>query len=149
MPVVTTGHVGINVTDLARSLPFYRELFGLESRVQSLDGPRKYALLTRGETLVLTLWEQAKGVFDPTRPGLHHLSFQVGSIAEVRALEERVRALGVKLRHDGIVEHAPGLDSGGIYFDDPDGTRLEVFAASGAAEHAVCKTDGPACGYFG
>lgn len=148
-PTLTTGHVGINVTDLARSLAFYQELLGLETRVQSLEGPRKYALLARGDTIVLTLWEQAQGAFDPTRPGLHHLSFQVGSIADVRILEAKVRAMGAKLRHDGIVEHAPGLDSGGIYFDDPDGTRLEIFAASGAAEHAVCKTDGPACGYFG
>lgn len=148
-PAFTTGHVGINVTDLARSQAFYQELLGLEPMIESREGPRKFAFLARGGNIVLTLWEQAKGSFDAARPGLHHLSFQVGSIAEVKHFEKKARELGAKLHHGGIVEHAPGFGSGGVYFDDPDGSRLEIFAPSGAAEHAVDKTDGPACGFFG
>lgn len=148
-PPFTTGHVGINVCDLARSQAFYQDLLGLEAKVESREPGRRFALLARDGAIVLTLWEQATGGFDPTRAGLHHLAFEVASIADVKVIEAKARALGAKLHHGGIVEHAPGFGSGGIYIDDPDGTRLEVFAPTGAGEHAVCATDGPACGFFG
>lgn len=148
-PSFATGHVGINVTDLARSQAFYQDLLGLESKIESREPGRRFAFLARDGAIVITLWEQAKGGFDATRAGLHHLSFQVASVADVKILEEKARALGARLHHGGIVEHAPGFGSGGIYFDDPDGTRLEVFAPTGVGEHAVRATDGPACGFFG
>ena len=80
----------------------------------------------------MTLWEQSDGAFAADQPGLHHLAFQVGAIEEVEAAEERVRELGGSVQHGGIVPHADGAHSGGMFFTDPDGIRLEIYAGDGA-----------------
>ena len=143
-----TGHVGINVTDLSRSRAFYTDAFGLETIGGSSDGPQRFAFLGRGESVVLTLWEQSRGSFDKNAPGLHHLSFQAESIDAVRAAEERLKKRGVKFLYDGVVPHREGADSGGIFFEDPDGLRLEIFTPTGA-KGAPAPAEGPSCGFFG
>jgi lactoylglutathione lyase len=35
--------------------------------------------------------------------------------------------------YDGVVPHGEGTHSGGIFFEDPDGTRLEIYAKDGAS----------------
>lgn len=145
---VQTGHVGLNVSDLERSKAFYRDVFGFEVMGESGEGEREYALLGEGGALVLTLWQQSEGRFPAERPGLHHLSFRVASIEAVRDAERRVRDLGARLHYDGVVPHAEGSDSGGIFFEDPDGIRLEIFAATGAAGHAAPVAGAPTCGFF-
>lgn len=142
-----TGHVGINVTDLSRSRAFYADAFGLEALGGSSEGPKRFAFLGRGSSIVLTLWEQSSGAFDAKAPGLHHLSFQAESIDAVRAAEERLKTRGVKFLYDGVVPHAEGADSGGIFFEDPDGLRLEIFAPAGA-KGAPAPAEGPSCGFF-
>jgi len=79
-----TGHVGVNVTDAERSGRFYREVFGLDRLGESQEDGRRFVFLGHAEKLVLTLWQQSAGRFDAARPGLHHLSFQVESIEDVR-----------------------------------------------------------------
>lgn len=144
-----TGHVGLNVGDLSRAIEFYREVFGFELQGQSGEPGRAYAFLGQGGTLVLTLWQQSGGRFATDRPGLHHLSFQVADVAEVQAAEARVRALGGRIHHGGIVPHREGADSGGLFFEDPDGIRLEIFAASGVGAATAPHGDGaPTCGFF-
>jgi lactoylglutathione lyase len=144
---MNTGHVGINVTDLDRSRAFYTEVFGLQQAGGSDEPSRRYAFLGDGRRLVLTLWEQGEGRFNGGAPGLHHLSFEVPSVDDVRAAEERLRARGAAFAYDGIVAHREGAHSGGIFFEDPDGTRLEIYTAEGVTGSAPA--DGqPACGFF-
>ena len=148
MTTFTTGHVGLNVTDLDRAVGFYTDVFGFDVQSRSSDDGHAYAFLGTGDTLVLTLWQQADGTFDAARPGLHHLSFQVGSADDVAAVEARVRAQGTRLYHDGVVAHGEGVSSGGVFFEDPDGTRLEVFTAA-LGEHALAPAGtAPTCGFF-
>jgi lactoylglutathione lyase len=140
-----TGHVGLNVADLDRSIEFYVSLFGWDVKGRG-EG---YAFLGDDERLVLTLWQQSSGEFSTDQPGLHHLAFQVDSIDEVLAAEERVRASGRRLYHDGVVPHNEGASSGGIFFEDPDGIRLEIYTGAGAAAHGSAPTgDAPTCGFF-
>jgi lactoylglutathione lyase len=143
-----TGHVGINVTDTERSGQFYREVFGLELLGESQEEGRRFVFLGDTEKLVLTLWQQSAGRFDAGRPGLHHLSLQVESIEDVREVERRVRARGALFLYEGIVPHGEGADSGGIFFEDPDGTRLEVFAPTGAGGRPAPAAGAPSCGFF-
>ncbi|GAA1310247.1 VOC family protein [Saccharothrix xinjiangensis] len=142
-----TGHIGLNVTDIDRSRGFYQQVFGFEVLGEGQGDDRRFVFLgSRGE-LRLTLWQQSEGAFDTGRPGLHHLSFQVDSIDEVREAEAVLRGLAVDFAHDGVVPHGEGADSGGIFFTDPDGIRLEIFAPTGAGGVAPI-AGAPTCGFF-
>ena len=148
-----TGHIGLNVTDLDRSLAFYRDVLGFTALAEGKEEGRRYAFLGDGDTLVLTLWQQAGQPYGPDRAGLHHLAFEADSIERVREYEEALRAYGADFAHEGVVAHREGAGSGGIFFHDPDGTRLEVYAPSGAegapVPSATAPTAGaPTCGFF-
>jgi catechol 2,3-dioxygenase-like lactoylglutathione lyase family enzyme len=144
----TTGHVGLNVSNLARSKRFYQEVFGFDVLAESAEAGREFAFLAQGQTVMLTLWAQSAGAFAKDRPGLHHLSFQVESIDRVKEAERRLRELGAAIHHGGIVPHREGADSGGVFFEDPDGIRLEIFAAAGAGESPAPHAGAPTCGFF-
>lgn len=143
-----TGHVGLNVSDLSRSKSFYRDLFGFETTLESEEKGRRFVLLGRGADIVLTLWEQAKTGFSPSGAGLHHLSFRAESMDEVRRAEKSLREKGVEFAYEGVVPHAEGTPSGGIFFRDPDGIRLELFAPAGAEDLPAPVQSAPSCGFF-
>jgi lactoylglutathione lyase len=147
-PRYSTGHVGLNVSDLERSTRFYRDVFGFDLAGASSAPGREYAFLAQDGRLLLTLWPQSRGGASTDRPGLHHLSFRVGSLEDVRAAEARLEALGAVIHHGGIVAHGEGADSGGLFFEDPDGIRLEIFASAGAAGSPAPHADAPTCGFF-
>ncbi len=143
-----TGHVGLNVSDLERSKGFYQQVFGLEVMGESHEEGRRFVFLSEGNTLILTLWQQGEGRFEKQRPGLHHLSFQVATIEDVKKAEERLRALNVPFIYDGIVPHTEGSQSAGVFFEDPDGIRLEIYAPTGAGDRSAPSPGAPSCGFF-
>jgi catechol 2,3-dioxygenase-like lactoylglutathione lyase family enzyme len=142
-----TGHIGLNVNDLARSKEFYREVFGFELKSESTDEDRKFAMLANDGKLVLTLWEQSTAEFNKQTAGLHHLSFQAQTVEQIKSIETKLREKGVKLIYDGIVLHGEGAKSGGIFFEDPDGIRLEIFTTEGLGEFSAPESN-TACGFF-
>ncbi|MCX5607941.1 MULTISPECIES: VOC family protein [unclassified Streptomyces] len=143
-----TGHVGLNVTDLDRSLAFYRDALGFQVLGEGKEEGRRFAFLGQDGELVLTLWQQADGAFAPASAGLHHLALSAGAIEEVRAYEERLRSLGVEFAYEGVVAHGEGAASGGIFFHDPDGTRLEISVPTGAEGASAPTAGAPTCGFF-
>lgn len=152
-----TGHVGLNVTDLSRSRSFYLEVFGLEVLGESTEDGRRFAFLGNPDVrsdvfldkLAITLWEQSDGTFSSGTPGLHHLAFHVDSVEAVEQVRDRLQGLGVDLMHDGeIVPHSTDFDSGGIFFSDPDGIRLEVCAPAGVPTERAVTGAAPSCGFF-
>lgn len=147
-PQLAPGHVGLNVTDLERSVDFYRRALGFEQLGASTEGEHRFAFLGFDGALRLTLWQQSDGEFSAKTPGLHHLSFQVDTIEQVLAVEAVLKELGVTFAHDGVVAHGEGAASGGIFFSDPDGIRLEVYAPSGADIAPAPSGSAPTCGFF-
>ena len=143
-----TGHIGLNVTDLDRSLAFYRDVLGFTPLAEGKEEGRRYAFLGDGENLVLTLWQQAEQPYAAQRAGLHHLALEADTIEKVREYEEALRAYGVDFAYDGVVAHREGAGSGGIFFHDPDGTRLEISVPSGAEEAPAPSGTAPTCGFF-
>jgi lactoylglutathione lyase len=142
------GHVGLNVTDLDRSTSFYARLFGLEVLSESVEGDHRYAFLGSEGSVLLTLWQQSDGQFATDLPGLHHLSFQVADIDAVRRAEATLQELGTRFAYDGIVRHREGDESAGVFFQDPDGIRLEIYASTGAGTAPAPTHSDPACGFF-
>ncbi|UQX01182.1 VOC family protein [Streptomyces sp. RerS4] len=143
-----TGHVGLNVTDMDRSLVFYRDALDFAVLGEGKEEGRRFAFLGQDGELVLTLWQQADGPYAPTASGLHHLAFAAGALDEVRAYEERLRGLGVDFAYEGVVAHREGAASGGIFFHDPDGTRLEIFVPDGVEGAPAPTESAPTCGFF-
>jgi catechol 2,3-dioxygenase-like lactoylglutathione lyase family enzyme len=143
-----TGHVGLNVTDLDRSTDFYRRVLALDVvRASEPGDPHRFAMLGRDGELVLTLWQQSTGAFRTDAPGLHHLSFEVADAESVRQAETTLKEIGATFAYEGVVPHREGSASGGIFFHDPDGTRLEIYT-SRADFTAPAPSDGATCGFF-
>jgi len=148
LQIKQTGHVGLNVTEIERAKDFYQTICDFEIMSESEEAGKRFAFLGQNGQLLLTLWEQSKGDFVTDRPGLHHLSFEVSDIDQVQGFEQRLRAYGIEPLHDGLVSHDEGASSGGIYFLDPDGIRLEIFSGSGFDQHNGAYEGAPTCGFF-
>ena len=138
--LIATGdihHLRLTVTDVKRSREFYTQLLGFDVAVDSPpDGDptaeAAYTVLWGGcvmvrGNLLLGLRPVAKAGdrFDEDRVGLDHLSFNVGSRAELDA--------AVKLFDEQGVPHGEirPLESFGISvlpFRDPDNIQVELTA---------------------
>lgn len=66
----------------------------------------------------------------------------------MREHEDRVRGLGARFLYEGVVPHGEGTDSGGVFFEDPDGIRLKVYSTTGAGDEQAPVSDAPSCGFF-
>jgi glyoxylase I family protein len=138
--IVTTGlhHVRLTVTDIERSRAFYQDLLGFEMLAQSPGDPADPAVRADPFQLyggcVFAAHNTMLGlrpVADPgdrfvsERVGLDHLSFTVGSRADLVAAAERLAAAGVT--HGEIIE-LPAFNIAILSFSDPDGIHLELTA---------------------
>lgn len=122
-------HLSMSVTDLAKSTAWYEQVFGLEvvAEIQG-DGFRRNRLRTAGGGVTLTLTahdRELEGPFDERRPGMDHVAFRVGGVADVEALKQRFEQLGVE--HSEVKSGQGG--NALITLRDPDNIQIEVFGA--------------------
>jgi catechol 2,3-dioxygenase len=123
MPLPDDAHIGrvsLTVTNLDRSVAFYRDLLGFDESTR--DGGVAHLGAGGGSTLV-ELHEKPNAVPKPRRSaGLYHVAILVPSRA----------ALGRSLRRlidrqwplTGASDH---LVSEALYLDDPDGLGIEIY----------------------
>lgn len=114
-------HVNLTVTDVDRSVAFYRELLGFWSRWRGRTSTGVEAAHVGDDRCYLALF-QAEGAGrapnDYTTVGLNHLGFVVDSLEETK---RRLEGLGVTPHSEQAYE--PGRR---LYFFDPDGVEVEL-----------------------
>ena len=142
--IVGARHAGITVSDLDRSLGFYRDLLGAELLWRRLcEEPETLRIVgvpdataleiamlrVPGSDLEIELieyrgCERRSGATSPSDHGTGHFCVFV---REIEALHADLRANGVSFRSDGPVEMTGGPTRGGksLYSLDPDGYLIE------------------------
>jgi len=87
-PAIT--HVSLTVTNLERSVPWYKDLFGSDPILDEDTGPfQRVAWLTGGTIVGVTQFPDLDSTepFNERRPGLDHLAFGCGNRGELKAWE--------------------------------------------------------------
>lgn len=116
------GHIHLQVRDLARSVEFYTHVFGLRV-VEQFD--TQYAFLTGG-ALHHEVALRAVGTHAPSPSqgsvGLYHAAFEVADKAAFAEAYSVLVEMGLEVYP---VDH--GI-SWAMYFGDPDGNGLEIYA---------------------
>lgn len=143
-----TGHIGLNVSDLERSKEFYKTVFDFEIYNESKEEGKLFAFLGREDKIMVTLWQQSNKSYSTSNAGLHHLSFEVESLEKLLNAENKLKEMGARFQYEGVVSHREGSQSGGIFFEDPDGIRLEIYAPRGADEFHAPNENATSCGFF-
>lgn len=135
MPITPSAyaHVRLTVTDIERSRAFYDDVFGLpvafEVPADADDATREQLAFLYGGVIyqlgnsLFGLRPVGSDAFDEDRVGLDHLSFTVGSTADLEAAVTVLDDLGIV--HAGIKDI--GVASI-LEFRDPDNIALELFA---------------------
>ena len=137
-------HTGITVSDLDRSIPFYRDVLGLEVMIGPTDvfegDELSKALGVEDARLRLVIFKVGDGSLEllqylspdsamkapmpPNTLGAMHVAFRVKDVqVKMKEFEEK----GVKfLSPLNVVDEGPLEGWKWIYFNDPDGITLEL-----------------------
>ena len=128
------GHVVLNVTSLARSVPFYVEALGLHvvGRTAAADRDRigDIVFLSFGANHhdvglreMSSIRTATRATHDSPRAGLSHVAFRVGDrIDDLAQVVRRLMQAGACAVR--AVDHGATRS---VYFNDPDGLVLEAY----------------------
>jgi len=144
--ILRATHVGISVTDLERSIEFYRDRLGFQylSRIHvagepsdtllSLSGVDLHAayLERDGLRIELLYYESPKSpAAERPRPmneiGWTHLSLRVDDLA---GLVAELRERGVRVVDTTRID-IPAFGAAAVMIEDPDGVKIELVQAPG------------------
>ncbi len=120
-------HLSLNVSDLARSIPFYSTLFGTEPAKVRAD----YAKFELNDPpLVLSLEPAAAG-----KGGwLNHLGFRMPDAATLVAMQRRLEEAGIRAQREEGVECCYARQTK-FWVTDPDGALWEIYTFDGDIDH--------------
>ena len=145
LPLARLTHIGIGVSDLERSLRFYRDLLGFtwehaldvegepSDTLLRLRGTRLHAeyLSRDGVRIELLHFASPPAPPRPERPlnqhGLTHLSFRV---TDLDAVLQGLRDAGEHILDETIIRF-PEWQSAACFIVDPDGQLIELVQAPG------------------
>lgn len=134
-------HVELNARDLDASYPFYKRLFKALGCERSERTSSSFVFYLDGFYLWVNRCSPAKAEagFDRYRIGLNHLAFQATSKALVDDWHSVLLSEGVKVL-DPPGYYGPGYYA--VYFEDPDGMKLELGFEEGVVAEAQPTSDG-------
>jgi catechol 2,3-dioxygenase len=119
---VKIGHVHLKVSDLERSVAFYRDVLGFELMAR-MPGAAFLADDGYHHHIGLNTWQSAgAGPPPPRSTGLFHLAILYPTRRDLAVALRRVLAAGVQL--SGASDHGV---SEAIYFNDPDLNGIEIY----------------------
>src|SRR5512134_935505 len=126
MKIRELGHIVLQVTDLDRSIRFYRDTLGLPLVSQGKPRERRivfFSLGTKHHDLALIELAPGAGTQDPSRAGVMHLAFKIGDDIELlKEARARMVAAGVP-----IVNTTEHVTTYSLYLSDPDGSTVELY----------------------
>ncbi|NLL43931.1 MAG: VOC family protein [Firmicutes bacterium] len=119
-PATYVGSVRLRIANLERSLQFYQQLLGFKILEQDSNSAR---LTADGKTEILSLI-QLEGIMpkQERRAGLYHFAILLPDRSDLAQLVNHLAKGGMRF---GSANH---LVSEAIYFDDPDGNGIEIYA---------------------
>jgi catechol 2,3-dioxygenase-like lactoylglutathione lyase family enzyme len=143
MKVTGQHHIGITVTNLERSVAFYRDVLGMQfesqdelegefiSKVVGVSGTHVKCAYLSANGLTLELFQylaptggKQQANLRPIDVGNYHLAFLVDDMQEAY---QELTSKGVKFADvPQYVSEGPEKGLGAIYFYDPDGITLEL-----------------------
>jgi catechol 2,3-dioxygenase-like lactoylglutathione lyase family enzyme len=112
-------HAGVHVTDLERSVAFYRDVLGLREQNRFTLGRERLVFMSAGDG-----WVELVADGRPARGAgaVDHLALRVDDVA---ALAARLRDLDVELLDEAPID-VPELGARILFCLGPDGERIEL-----------------------
>jgi catechol 2,3-dioxygenase-like lactoylglutathione lyase family enzyme len=121
-------HLSLNVTDLTKSVAFFRTIFGMEPAKLRSD----YAKFEPDEPPLVLSLEPAREI---ARGGaLNHLGFRLPDAKSLVAMQERLERAGMRTKREEGVECCYARQTK-FWAHDPDGNLWEVYTLDGDIEH--------------
>jgi catechol 2,3-dioxygenase len=124
--VLKLGHVVFRVSDIERSTRFWTEIMGFQVSDRNERGMVFLRHGTDHHSIALALAAPGEALPSRSQIGFDHLALEVGTVSELFAIRDFLRANGVPI----VFEGRRGAGSNpGVEFLDPDGHQLEVYAS--------------------
>jgi catechol 2,3-dioxygenase len=122
-PRVDIGHVHLKVSDIERSLVFWRDVLGFEEQARYGDQAVFISAGGYHHHIGLNTWESLGGSPPPQgHTGLYHVAIR---FPDRKALAQAVkRVLDAGIRLEGASDHGV---SEAIYLRDPDSNGVELY----------------------
>jgi catechol 2,3-dioxygenase-like lactoylglutathione lyase family enzyme len=139
MPARSLHHVDIAVSDVERSLRFYRELLGplgwsKELRYPTFRGTEEVVYLQHPPTRsAIGLRRADEGEYRYYSVGVEHIAFEVDTREEVDDAHRRAVGMNANV-HFPPEEDRDIEDYYAVFVFDPDGIRIEVLCWPGGEE---------------
>jgi len=118
-------HISIQTADIDRSIRFYRDVLGMQLRLEFMIGERRFALLNMGDGSYIELQVARGAVPDPAAGSpLAHFAL---AASDVRAAIEKVRAAGYPITVEPKEAQLGSLSASVAFFTGPNGESVELF----------------------